>query len=428
MSSPARFDRRGSRGLTGRPKKNVGSIYNPSRISVQPEHLAQWPLPLLGTGTTMPPSAFFGRKGSLRDASTAAMVTRSSSFSRPSPTNGRGSVVTPSSVSSDNHLDWPLPPPRAITHRQSLHPNDYAQNAVSPFDPIDARASTSRRKSDIPAMWMSNEGLSRGISIRDTPRGVRAEVPISSSVARTNSGRRKPIPRYEVYEDGPSKPPRPPKRLHAAQKSLEVELVLSDATQSSTTGSSPSFSTTPVDMRPERTVRRETNPACAIAGSDAQDGRFDDASTPSPGLRRTPPSPIPLESPDSPMSAYTDNDPTRSLFFSTPLHSPTDSNPLSSPRKSAYSSRRSVLSTVVEGQAVGGGRRRSSAEMKSVMASLYRITRDAGIRADPGRLGIRNSEIGGLRGSTQSGVSKESEHSMEELIEEPKRKFRGGVI
>lgn len=326
-----------------------------------------------------------------------------------------------------------MPPPRALTDRQSLHAYDQPLPAESPLDPdipIPPTRPDSQRHASIPAIWQSNEGLSRGFNVRDTPRGVLNATTVSAGIPRSNSGRRKAVPRYEVYEDGPSKPPRPARREHAAQKSVEVEVEVEMGSReligSSDVSSSASFGTSPVD----KVGRRVTDPTQAIdpeiplrttkeSGSDREAG-----SAPARGSKPSPSLISPLDSPDSPASLYTH--PSRSLFFSTPIQSPTSSSSSPSPRKSAYSPlRRSGLNTFVEDTEQGN--RRSSAEMKSVMASLYRVTRDAGVRVDPGRLGIRDSQIAGLRDSAQSGVSRDSVYSLE-VLSEPQRKYRGGVI
>jgi len=77
--------------------------------------------------------------------------------------------------------------------------------------------------------------------------------------------------------------------------------------------------------------------------------------------------------------------------------------------------------------------------MRSVMASLLRVTRDAGIDLDPGRLGLTASQMETV------GDSLRSEYSLEEMQMEghgdttpfasvgnlgllPETRYRGGVI
>lgn len=156
-------------------------------------------------------------------------------------------------------------------------------------------------------------------------------------------------------------------------------------------------------------VRRETDPSMAMH----------------PHRRRShtyPPPAYPVNTapstPDS-LSLYTDQ--SRSLFFSTPLRSPNSSSSFPSPRKgSPTPSPRSVsnshLSIVLnqpsdrwhpDPDANDAGRTLSGT--RSVMASLLKVTRDAGIDFDPGRLGLTASQVESVRDSLGS------EYSLEEM-------------
>jgi hypothetical protein len=52
-----------------------------------------------------------------------------------------------------------------------------------------------------------------------------------------------------------------------------------------------------------------------------------------------------------------------------------------------------------------GGATRDSGEVRGMLASLYRITRDAGVDLDPGRLGLDASDTRGRLGVRASGLS-----------------------
>ena len=262
-----------------------------------------------------------------------------------------------------------------------------------------------------------------------TSSGARTSLP-----SRTPSYRRKPVPAYDLQGDGGTRaikdvprstPLAQAKQGHQSHRSYEAQVVLETLAPDPVGGGdadgeagaeririSAGLSTTPAPAfgqrrtsftpgRPRTTsstarkaARRETDPSIAmdpdVAASAAKLRETRHRSSPA-----TPATPGTPSSPHSPASSYTESeyDRTQSLFFATPLQSPTSSEdvpPLPSRRSKA-------LSTIQRSSSF-----RKSAETRQTLASLYRITKDAGVELDPARLGFG---MGGSRPGSGSSLS-----------------------
>lgn len=421
-------------------KKNFGSIYDPERLSVQESDLAEWP----------PATSSLSRPGVSRTAAMASAITvppnavtaQGAAGKRFSRNRGSSDDAGRARVRFDQpHI------------RQLSHPHPYALISPDPEGRITLR-DIPRRRAEMSLYTPSMEPALEKAKFKPT-------------LQRSNTIITNPFELDIEEGDEPSVPARPNKhpgrrivRSRAMQQSIEIEL-----------GQFPSPPDMPALVEPHSlsledrrngesstrpdSSRRDTDPTIAMDPSIAS------GSLPELVARSITASPRRLSSSSSDVSTYSlDEIHPRSLFFATPAESsssdrtvtPLNSSPInfaSSPSRSGLntspirqspmtfgSSSEDSFGTTVPARAYLASRYRGSGEqvadgdgtrhrsdVQSILASLHRLQRDAGIEADPNRLSLIRefggdgySPAGGSYGSLSGDGGRNGEDGMLRIV------------
>jgi hypothetical protein len=358
-----------------RAKKYTGSIYDPKHISVQLHQIAQWPLPF-----PLPTAYIASRQPATHLFFQAA--------------------------------NWPVPPTRVpplravkaqplvdVGGKKGETPPPTSKSVSPDSSPFYPRFATTFHPGNKPNL---SEPVELGIIVRDTPRGIARNstfaVPtLPRSLQRSDSYKRKSVPSLSGDLADGTVPPRPRPSREPASHMWHQEAI--PCVRQPPADPANARTEPPISPRPDHIVRRETDPLIAIdpdVSASARDGKKSPEGKIAASRRVTR-----LSTPDSDSSMYSTTERDGSLFFSTPIQSPSTYSDLTFPRKASWTYLEGTgLQAVAE---VDGVQPTDPAVTRSVMASLWRVTRDAGVEIDPSRLSPRTPSVyTGLRVSRDS--------------------------